>query len=244
MFINLSRGPSFTSLPSPKSDSPTSATLALSLTASGVIEGEYNRNGVVDVADFVVWRKTDGTPVGYDSWRAHFGETAAVVRPPAALFLNPVPPCWCCWQLPGNALSYDSQYSLAYETGQQNTVMTVPRATNTPVPSSAIEPSQNSSRRRSMARLRRPGTYLCAPFDTWPVVRPQNLVVKPTNLTLAPSAVRSNRRWSVTKLLFCAVTTGRRTILFGEIGSAITSFDVNLSSELPVVRRNAKRWKP
>jgi hypothetical protein len=31
---------------------------------------------VIDVADYVVWRKTDGTQAGYDTWRAHFGQAA------------------------------------------------------------------------------------------------------------------------------------------------------------------------
>ena len=47
-------------------------------------------------ADYVVWRKTDGTQAGYDTWRAHFGETAgggtgasanATVPEPATLVL-------------------------------------------------------------------------------------------------------------------------------------------------------------
>jgi hypothetical protein len=51
--------------------------------------GDYNNNGTVDAADYVVWRKNDGTttslpndPIGgtigpaqYDNWRAHFGQT-------------------------------------------------------------------------------------------------------------------------------------------------------------------------
>ena len=27
-------------------------------------------------ADYVAWRKTDGTQAGYNLWRAHFGQTA------------------------------------------------------------------------------------------------------------------------------------------------------------------------
>lgn len=41
------------------------------------LAGDYNQNGVVDAADYVVWRKTDGTPAGYDSWQAHFGLVAS-----------------------------------------------------------------------------------------------------------------------------------------------------------------------
>ena len=51
--------------------------------------GDYNNDGVVDAADYVVWRKNvgappgtllndiDGGPIGppqYNTWRAHFGE--------------------------------------------------------------------------------------------------------------------------------------------------------------------------
>jgi hypothetical protein len=35
--------------------------------------GDFNQDGTVDAADYVVWRKTDGTQTGYDSWRANFG---------------------------------------------------------------------------------------------------------------------------------------------------------------------------
>jgi hypothetical protein len=56
-------------------------------TASPGIVGDYNDNGTVDAADYVVWRKNLGTantlpnddtpgsvlPVDYDRWRANFG---------------------------------------------------------------------------------------------------------------------------------------------------------------------------
>ncbi len=52
--------------------------------------GDYNNNGIVDAADYPVWRKNEGTsnalpndPIGgqigqeqYDQWRAHFGQPA------------------------------------------------------------------------------------------------------------------------------------------------------------------------
>jgi hypothetical protein len=52
------------------------------------IPGDYNADGTVDAADYVVWRKAvvtqtplDNDPIGlpidqdqYDQWRAHFGE--------------------------------------------------------------------------------------------------------------------------------------------------------------------------
>jgi hypothetical protein len=61
-----------------------------------VQSGDYNNNGVVDAADYVVWRKTLGnsiTPFGgadgdgdgiiglgdHSQWRANFGKSAAGV---------------------------------------------------------------------------------------------------------------------------------------------------------------------
>jgi hypothetical protein len=44
-----------------------------------VLEGDYNNNGVVDAADYVVWRKTDMSPQGYNTWRANFGRTLAAI---------------------------------------------------------------------------------------------------------------------------------------------------------------------
>jgi hypothetical protein len=40
--------------------------------------GDYNGDVSVDAADYVVWRKTDGTQPGYDKWRANFGRTAGL----------------------------------------------------------------------------------------------------------------------------------------------------------------------
>jgi hypothetical protein len=38
--------------------------------------GDYNHDGFVDAADYVHWRKTDGTQPSYDAWRTDFGATA------------------------------------------------------------------------------------------------------------------------------------------------------------------------
>jgi len=60
--------------------------------AVSIASGDYNRNGVVDAADYVLWRKTVGTSVAsytgadgsgnasvgqedYGVWRSHFGQT-------------------------------------------------------------------------------------------------------------------------------------------------------------------------
>jgi hypothetical protein len=37
--------------------------------------GDFNNDQVVDAADYVAWRKTDGTPSGYNAWRTNFGRS-------------------------------------------------------------------------------------------------------------------------------------------------------------------------
>jgi hypothetical protein len=71
------------------------------------LPGDYNDDGKVDAADYVVWRKNEGTnivlpnnPIGgtidqaqYDQWRSRFGQTAAsgsansIVPEPSTLLL-------------------------------------------------------------------------------------------------------------------------------------------------------------
>ena len=44
------------------------------------IPGDYNSDGTVDAADYVVWRKNPGgiyTQNDFNTWRAHFGQTAS-----------------------------------------------------------------------------------------------------------------------------------------------------------------------
>ena len=46
----------------------------------GQLTGDYNVNGTVDAADYVVWRKGSGgtfTPADYGVWRANFGATGS-----------------------------------------------------------------------------------------------------------------------------------------------------------------------
>jgi hypothetical protein len=44
------------------------------------LPGDYNSDGAVDAADYVVWRKNPagfgGDPAGYNTWRTNFGRTA------------------------------------------------------------------------------------------------------------------------------------------------------------------------
>jgi hypothetical protein len=37
------------------------------------LDGDYNFDGIVDTADYIVWRKTGGTQQGYIDWRSNFG---------------------------------------------------------------------------------------------------------------------------------------------------------------------------
>jgi hypothetical protein len=50
-------------------------------TPSAAAPGDYNGDGNVDAADYVVWRKSPGDfggdPAGYDTWRNHYGSTGA-----------------------------------------------------------------------------------------------------------------------------------------------------------------------
>jgi hypothetical protein len=69
--------------------------------------GDFNADGIVDAADYVVWRKSFGTTYttsDYDVWRAHFGQTAgsgsvvngnAAIREPKTLVLMLAAASWC-----------------------------------------------------------------------------------------------------------------------------------------------------
>jgi len=55
--------------------------------------GDFNVDGRVDAADYVVWRKTDGSPAAYTTWRTNFGRTvfssssSATLPEPAAIVM-------------------------------------------------------------------------------------------------------------------------------------------------------------
>jgi hypothetical protein len=74
---------------------------SMQLEASEVVglTGDYNNDGKVDAADYVVWRKNPGSfggdPDGYNTWRSHFGiggngsgSAATPVPEPAAWMLT------------------------------------------------------------------------------------------------------------------------------------------------------------
>jgi hypothetical protein len=79
---------------------------ALQLTVVGAsLPGDFNHDNIVDAADYVFWRKTDGTSAGYNAWRAHFGEmrgsgsgasaNAAIPEPATLVLLLFAAACWC-----------------------------------------------------------------------------------------------------------------------------------------------------
>jgi hypothetical protein len=41
------------------------------------LPGDFNADGIVDAADYVIWRKSGGPPEDYDEWHTHFGQTAS-----------------------------------------------------------------------------------------------------------------------------------------------------------------------
>jgi hypothetical protein len=53
--------------------------------------GDFNNDGTVDAADYVVWRKTGGTLPQYDQWRTNFGRSAAAVGSAISSNEAPVP---------------------------------------------------------------------------------------------------------------------------------------------------------
>jgi hypothetical protein len=48
---------------------------------SAAASADFNHDGVVDSADYIVWRKSGGTAEQYNAWRANFGKSVATVPP-------------------------------------------------------------------------------------------------------------------------------------------------------------------
>ena len=75
---------------------PLSYSLAWSILVPEIsLQGDYNGDGSVDAADYVVWRKTDGGSAGYNLWRTNFGEPAgaAGTSPPKPSYPSRRPLC-------------------------------------------------------------------------------------------------------------------------------------------------------
>jgi hypothetical protein len=77
----------------------------LLLSVAAVVQpGDYNHDNVVNAADYVTWRKNDGTQAGYATWRENFGTSssgsgdllaASVPEPASALLLTLAAAAWC-----------------------------------------------------------------------------------------------------------------------------------------------------
>jgi hypothetical protein len=77
----------------------------LAIDGGAGLPGDYNHDGSVDAADYVVWRKSDGTQDGYNTWRTNFGRTAgggamsmAAVPEPATAVLIVLGAAIGCWR--------------------------------------------------------------------------------------------------------------------------------------------------
>jgi hypothetical protein len=81
----------------------------LNVTGTAGIAGDYNNNGKVDAADYVLWRKNPGAfggnPAGYNTWRANFGNPpgsgsglanagSAVPEPSTLILMNLAAVAW------------------------------------------------------------------------------------------------------------------------------------------------------
>jgi len=67
------------------------------------IPGDYNGDGVVDAADFVMWRDTIGTTEKYTEWRTNFGNTSG--NGSALQATVPEPSTWILFLMVGATLA-------------------------------------------------------------------------------------------------------------------------------------------
>ena len=76
------------------------------------LTGDYNEDGIVDAADYVVWRKSPGDfggdPDGYNDWRANFGNSLSGSGSGSLASAGPVPEP-AAWLLAAMALAIVGQ---------------------------------------------------------------------------------------------------------------------------------------
>jgi hypothetical protein len=77
--------------PTAFADSGITTSLTNGLLAIGdlPLPGDFTHDGMVDAADYVVWRKTNGSPQGYDAWHTNFGRTVGAASRAAPSQLGP-----------------------------------------------------------------------------------------------------------------------------------------------------------
>jgi hypothetical protein len=64
--------------------------------------GDYNKNGTVDAADYVIWRDSIGGTVPYDAWRNRFGLGAGAggdSTPSAEIAPEPAAVVFLAWNI-------------------------------------------------------------------------------------------------------------------------------------------------
>lgn len=78
--------------------------------AAPLLPGDLNHDGMVDAADYIMWRKSDGSAAGYNLWRTGFGQSsgsglgtianAALPEPSATVMLILSMTGCCVWRRP------------------------------------------------------------------------------------------------------------------------------------------------
>jgi hypothetical protein len=78
--------------------------------------GDYNDDGQVDAADYVVWRKNPGAfggdPGGYNTWRANFGAAAGGGSSSGAATAAPEPSAFVSLLIGLAALAYPARTAI------------------------------------------------------------------------------------------------------------------------------------
>jgi hypothetical protein len=73
--------------------------VVLTVTGLASLAGDFNSDGSVDAADYVLWRKTAGSPMSYAAWKTSFGASGGSggnspsVPEPTALLLFAIASC-------------------------------------------------------------------------------------------------------------------------------------------------------
>lgn len=92
--------PSFLSATRRRSGDPNGGLINLGFRVASTISptGDYGGNGIVDAAEYVVWRNFSGTSAEYNVWRTHFSQSGwkwycDVGSPPRTAIDNACDPC-------------------------------------------------------------------------------------------------------------------------------------------------------
>jgi hypothetical protein len=149
--------------------------------ASAALSGDYNLNGVVDAADYVVWRKNAGSPQDYTTWRAHFGQpngsgnsmAAAAVPEPTSITLLVVALLIAATMEPIRKLA--SAFQPEIESHPYPAATSMPRCStfsastknNPPSPSAASTPSSLASKNPMSLRASSLGRFSASLGSRW-----------------------------------------------------------------------------